>query len=540
MLKNSSLNLPCSSFLLGVLVALPLVGSCARSQGENAPSARLVSQPARSSDSFDANQWKGKTVSTDVLVLGGTPSGVAAAIAAARQGATVVLVEEQATLGGDIVYALLNMFDVPMRANGSSPVAVGIFGEIYRPLGVAFDIKKARTLLESKVAAEPNITVWKRARVEGVWKSGTRVTGGVIGAMPGTLNPALPAAKVGVSAKTIIDASNDADFAARAGARSFVGRQAGGHDSKQQSVSLLFSVQGANWSAMETYVRGVKTMTAANRIGQAYASDVAPTTSKEVAPAVKEAMPQKPVLHRLGGVDGNYIWERGDVVQNYVPRNPNVLALSVNFGRQSNGSLILNTLNAINVNGLSEGDKARARREMNAELQTFLPYLRRSMPGLENIQLGQVAPELYIRETRHLRALYELQVDDVRQGRKFSDRIAVASYPLDLHPYERNQTNPFGPKRYYYTIPMRSVVPRDVDGVLVASRCLGASYEAAGSARVIPITMAVGQACGVAAAWGAKTNKTPHQIVQSSANYGAVQTLLRQSQADVGDSFPTS
>ncbi len=484
--------------------------------------------------------WQGVRVSTDVLVIGGTPSGVVAAIAAARQGAKVILVEERAELGGDIVYALLNMFDVPMRANGTSPVAVGIFGEIYRPLGVAFDIKKAHELLEAKVAAEPNITLWKRSHVEGVWKNGTRVTGAIIGAMPGKINAALPAPRIGVAAKTIIDASNDADFAARAGAISFVGRQAGGRDNKQQSVSLLFSIQGANWSKMKTYVRGVKPMAAAKRIGQEYASDVAPTTSKEVAPEVKNSTPQKPVLHRLGGVDGNYIWERGDVIENYVPLSPNVLALSINFGRQSDGSLILNTLNALNVNGLNDADKARARREMSAELQNFIPYLRASMPGLENIRLGQVAPELYVRETRHLHALYELNVSDIRSSQKFPDRVAMASYPLDLHPYEKNQRNPFGPKRYFYTIPLRAAVPRDVDGVFVASRCLGATYEAAGSARVIPITAAIGEACGVAAAWGAKKGLTPQQIAQSATNYGTVQTLLRRNGADVGDKFPTS
>ncbi|RYX83735.1 FAD-dependent oxidoreductase [bacterium] len=516
-----------------------LLSSCSQSGVASAPT-NSASTSTKAATTATSASWQGTKVSTDVLVIGGTPSGVVAAIAAARQGAKVILVEDRAELGGDIVYAMLNMFDVPMRPNGTSPVAVGIFGEIYKPLGVAFDIKKARALLEAKVAAEPNITLWKRAHVQSAWKNGQRVTGAVIAAMPGKTNAALPASQVGVTAKAIIDASNDADFAARAGATSFVGRQAGGRDNKQQSVSLLFSIQGANWSKMEAYVRGVKPMAAAKRIGQEYASDVAPTTSKEVAPTVKQTTPQKPVLHRLGGVDGNYIWERGDVVQNYVPLNPNVLALSVNFGKQSDGSIILNTLNAINVNGLNDADKARARNEMNTELKSFIPYLRTSMPGLENITLGQIAPELYIRETRHLRALYELTVNDVRGQQKFPDRVALASYPLDLHPYEKNQRNPFGPKRYFYTIPLRATVPRDIDGVFVASRCLGATYEAAGSARVIPVTAAVGQACGVAAAWAAKKGKTPQQIAKSATDYGAIQTYLRESGADVGDQFPTS
>ncbi len=481
------------------------------------------------------SRWRGARVQTDVLVVGGTPAGVASALAASRRGAKVLLVEPRAALGGDIVFAMLNMFDVPMRPNGTSSAATGIFGEFYRPLGIGFDISKARALFEAKIAAQPNITLWKRARVAQIWKNGTRVTGAVIEAAPGAPNPDLPAPQVGVEAKIIIDATNDADVAARAGARYFVGREAGGYDSKQQSVSLLFAVKGANWKKLSAYVKGVQTMPAAQRIGQEYASDVAPTTSKEVAASVTNTTPRKPVVHRLGGVDGNYIWERGEAVKSYVPRYSNIMALSVNFGRQSDGTVVLNTLNAVGVNGLDFKDKERARRQMTAELPFFIAHLRRSMPGLEKIRLVKIAPELYVRETRHVRGFYDLQVADIRTGKKFPDRVALASYPLDLHPYFKGQINPFGPKRFEYSIPLRSLVPRWIDGLFVASRCLSASYQAAGSARVIPITMASGEACGVAAALAAKNNWTPHQIARFASRYQQVQAELRAGGTNIGD-----
>lgn len=190
-----------------------LAVSCAPSQEETAPTAALRAPPKSVAA---VSSWRGAQVKTDVLVIGGTPSGVAAALAAARRGAKVILVEPREALGGDIVFAMLNMFDVPMRPNGTSPAATGIFGEFYRPLGIGFDIKKARALFESKIAAQPNITLWKRTRVAQVWKSGARVTGALIEAAPGAPNRALPAARVGVRAKVVIDATNDADFAARA------------------------------------------------------------------------------------------------------------------------------------------------------------------------------------------------------------------------------------------------------------------------------------------------------------------------------------
>lgn len=209
--------------------------------------------------------------------------------------------------------------------------------------------------------------------------------GALIKASPGTLNTALPAAQVGVRAKTVIDATNDADVAARAGAKYFVGREAGGFDRRQQSVSLLFSVAGADWKAMTRYVKSVKAMPAANRIGQSYASDVAPTTSREVPAVVTRVAPRKQVAHRLGGADGNYIWERGDVVKTYVPRDPNVMALSVNFGRQSDGTVVLNTLNAVGVNGLDFRDKERARfdgrLELNRKRRQNSDWRRAGKPG---------------------------------------------------------------------------------------------------------------------------------------------------------------
>jgi ribulose 1,5-bisphosphate synthetase/thiazole synthase len=479
--------------------------------------------------------WKGTQIKTDVLVVGGTPSGVAAALAAARRGVKVLLVEPRSALGGDIVYAMLNMFDVPMRLNGSSPAANGIFGEFYRPLGIGFDVTSARALFESKVAAEPNITVWKRARVAQVWRKGTIVTGAMVETAPGAPNRAMPAPQVAVQAKVVIDATNDADVAARAGAKYYLGRQAGGFDSKQQSVSLLFSVSGANWNRMKAYVTSVQTMPAANRIGQEYASDVAPTTSKEVAAVTTNNTPHKPIQHRMGGVDGNYIWERGDVVKKYVPLHPNVMALSVNFGKQSDGTVILNTLNAVGVNGLNPQDKVRARRELLAEIPPFIAYLRGAMPGLSKIKLVKVAPELYVRETRHVRGFYDLKLSDIRTGRKFADRIALASYPLDLHPYIVGQINPFGPKRYNYSIPIRALVPRWIDGLLVASRSISSSYEAAGSARVIPITMAEGEACGAAAVLAVKNGWRPHQIARFAPEYRAIQDELRAGGADIGD-----
>jgi hypothetical protein len=502
----------------------------------------------------------------DVLVVGGTPSGVAAALAAARRGARVLIVETRPHLGGDIVYAMLNMFDVPARPNEPSPVH-GIFAEFFDQLGMSCDIKRAQQLFEDTVRAEPNITWLPRTRIARILKESDRVTGAVLETtgldvtLRATSDDAGSATSIvtqkEVAVHTVVDATNDASFAARAGAGYSLGRENANPDKRMQSAGLLFSVSGVDWNAVRLYVRSRRPMYAGlpSSTRQALATEKAQSrdgNNLEVdeddedefafdsasKKEEKSASSQKIVWLRRGGVHGNYAWERGDIVRNYKPRGSNILFLSINFGRQSNGTVVLNTLNIVGVNGLSGSSQAQGHREAVRELPHFIAYLRRTMPGFANAKLAHVAPELYIRETRHIHGHYTLTVSDIRAEHQFFDRVATASYPLDLHPYHKADINPFGPRRYIYTLPLRSLVPRKVNNVFIASRSLSATYSAAGSARVIPITMAAGEAAGAAAWLCAKQNITPHDMIHNSKWIKLLQASLRDWGADIGDQLP--
>jgi hypothetical protein len=116
----------------------------------------------------------------------------------------------------------------------------------------------------------------------------------------------------------------------------------------------------------------------------------------------------------------------------------------------------------------------------------------------------------------------------------FWDRIAVASYPIDIHPYTPSWTSPHPPVRHVYTIPIKTIIPRAGDGLLVASRAFSATSEAAGSARVIPTTMALGQAAGVAAAVCAKDGCTPQDLTRTPALVRKVQQILLSQGAYLG------
>ncbi len=509
----------------------------------------------------------------DVVVAGATPSGVAAALAAARRGSQVIVVDKHAHAGGDIVYAMLNMFDV-MAKPGETARVHGIFAEFFEQLGVSCDISRAQDLFDSSLAAEPNIRFIPNVEVSSAYKDGDKLVG--IQIQQGKTTRA-------IGCKVLVDATNDADVATMAGSGFYIGREDANPDKKMQSAGLLFSVKGVNWSRVRDYVSGRRAIFMSQRPNARDAIDIAPTSRAQKkrlaemfalqdreaklkaqlkgslsAPGVKSMLPpglpgsvakgtsklggakgrleqSERVWLRLGGGMGNYAWERGDIVKGYKPHGPDIIVLSINFGRQSDGSVVLNTLNLVNVNGIDPASRQKARDEGVRELPFFLKYLRKKMPGFEKATLGRVAPELYIRETRHIHGHYSLKVSDIRGQTKFSDRIAHAAYPLDLHPYSKTETNPYGPRRYYYTIPLRCLIPRGVDNVFVASRSLSATYSAAGSARVIPVTMAAGEAAGVAAWECARKGRTPHQLVKDYVLTRAIQDSLRKGGADLGD-----
>jgi len=502
---------------------------------------------------LNANDLKGASaLECDVAVVGATPSGVAAALAAARRGAQVIVVERRPHAGGDVVYAMLNMFDVMARPGETARVH-GLFAEFFEQLGVSCDIDRARDLFDNALKAEPNVRFIPNVEVNSVYKDGDKLAG--IHIKQGNAGRA-------IACKVLVDATNDADVAAMAGSGYYIGREDSNPDKKMQSAGLLFSVQHVKWGRVRDYVAGRRLISAGERENRRYAIDITPYLSRaqklalararRLARAGRKTGALEPGLSgllepngvlgratkvwlRMGGGMGNYAWERGDVVRGYRPQGPDILVLSINFGRQSDGSVILNTLNILNVDGLDPQSRKHGRDEAVRELPYFLKYLRKKMPGFEHATLGRIAPELYIRETRHIHGHYALKVEDIRGRVKFFDRIAHAAYPLDLHPYSKTDLNPYGPQRYFYTLPLRSLIPRGVDNVFVASRSLSATYSAAGSARVIPVTMAAGEAAGVAAWQCARTGRTPHQLLTDYPLMRVVQDSLRKGGADLGD-----
>lgn len=392
-----------------------------------------------------------------LLVVGGTPAGVAAAVAAARLGIPVLLTEARPYLGGDLTGAMLNVLDMDIDTEGRH-LARGVFLEVYQRLGMTFDVESAKKVFLDLVRQEPLITLRVHTRPLAVLAQGPWVTGVV-------MQDAARDDTETICAERVIDATDDADIAAMAGVPYQLGREGSGIDRAMMSATLVFQVGGVEWRRIVTFLSGIS----------------------------KRAMVR-------GGIRQRNVWGFGPTMRKYTPTQPDVAIYDLNIGLQNDGTVLINGLLLFGVDGTDPASVADAMTRGRAELPSLIEFLRQNVPGFAHASLLRTADYLYVRETRHIRGLYTLRVQDIEGGRVFWDAVGVASYPIDLHPYRPGQLNPYAPRRLVYTIPFRTLVPVNAANLLVASRSISASYEAAGSTRIAATTMEEGQAAGVAAA----------------------------------------
>jgi hypothetical protein len=262
-------------------------------------------------------------------------------------------------------------------------------------------------------------------------------------------------------ARIVIDCTGDGDVAVRAGADYEIGRD---RDGLVQPMTLMFRMVEFQRAAFEAYVR------------------------------------EHPEQWR--GVHG--LWElirqAAEAGELDLPREDILF-----FGTPHPHEVSVNSTRVTRVLATDVFDWSLAEIESRRQMRQIAAFLCRYVPGFESAYIAQSGVHTGVRETRRIVGDYRLTADDVLAARKFEDVVARGAYPVDIH-------NPKGsgtvlkrlPEGEAYDIPLRCLLPRGVDNLLVAGRCLSGSHEAHSSYRVMPIVMATGQAAGVAAALAAR------------------------------------
>ena len=173
----------------------------------------------------------------------------------------------------------------------------------------------------------------------------------------------------------------------------------------------------------------------------------------------------------------------------------------------------VNTSRIMKVDSTNNQSLTRAEIEGRRQVDEITRFFRKYVPGCEDARIKATASHVGIRESRHIKGEYRLTADDLLNSTVPEDSVFIAANSVDVHGRFGPKSNEYVPiSGKYYGVPYRSLVSVEIEGLLVAGRCLSADSTAAGAVRVMPPCMAMGQAAGTAAALSVKNNCTVRNL----------------------------
>lgn len=433
----------------------------------------------------------------DVVVIGAGPGGLAAALAAARNGARVLLVEKNGYLGGNMAIGLplLGYLD-----RDGKKVIGGIADEFMKDMaqyktayGTAASEHKVCPMHNSvtlydhelfKIVAlrkilKENIEVLFHTDVESVEVENAHLKKVILRGKGW---------RILVSARVFIDATGDGDVAYLAGASYEKGQKDTG---VLQPPTMMFTVAGVDIDKTIDYLaenpdqmERSKTIDCAN----GYDADFFRSDPNFVMVAMRKLVSQ---LRAQGKMPINR--ENIIIINSLLP-----------------GEVHLNCTRHLGTDGSDVFSVTRAEIEGYLQIEEFTEVLKQHVPGFENCYISQIYPSLGIRESRRFSGVRRLTEKDLVEGHFDEETIGIGSYPVDIHAGDGMST--IFTKIPAYGIPYGITVSDEIEGLMFAGRCASMDAVAMSSARVMPICMAIGEAAGIGAALAVKQSISPRDV----------------------------
>ncbi|MDR0406241.1 MAG: FAD-dependent oxidoreductase [Clostridiales bacterium] len=403
------------------------------------------------------------TNSVDVLVTGAGPSGVAAALAAARLGANTMLIERQGVLGGISTSGLMSHWTGSVNSGLYDEIlqrsAARNEGEYKDKVTVIIDPEKLQTLY-ADMLCEAGVKLGLYTLASDAVTENNKVQGAIVESKSG---------REAILAKVVVDASGDGDLAARAGAAYVKGRES---DGKMQPVTVMFKVAGVD-TERAVFLNAFESL--------------CHTEKGEL-----QALAKQHISHPAGHV--------------------------LLYRATLPGVVTCNMTNCVGIDGTNAEDLTRAELVCRKQIGEIIAFLREYAPGYEHCFLMNSAALIGVRETRRFKGLYTLTEQDILEARVFDDWVVRdASFNFDVHNITGAGLDETGVQKEFrqtagYTIPYRCLVPEKTDGLLLCGRNISGTHMAHSNYRAMPICAAIGEASGTAAAIACRMGVEPREV----------------------------
>ncbi len=413
----------------------------------------------------------------DTIVIGGGTTGIAAAIASARNGACTMLIENCGHLGGNATVVPSWMgFHAPDGSQVVKGIALELLTELQAiggatplyPDPICGSMAAINThwlkIVADKKIRNSGVQLLLHTRFVGVEKDGREISGVYLWGGEGLIY---------VDCKFVIDCTDTGVVALESGEKMIRGRVS---DGKVQVSSWTFEIGNVDFTELAAYFTE-------------YPDDLRPFPLKDAAAHVRTVLAQDAFV--MGAFARLVSRAKKDGM--LLPRNnmPGVIFPAA-------GKFVTVASRVENVNPSDSLAYTQAESTGIAQVEIWLNFLKKYVPGFRNCTLSDTYGSIGIRETNHMAGAYTLTADDLLCGRRFDDVIALGGYHLDIHSPDHDGIETRFPA--IYMIPYRALLPLNTGNLLVAGRAISATHEAQASTRVIPISMAEGEAAGTAAA----------------------------------------
>lgn len=400
----------------------------------------------------------------DVIVIGAGPAGLCAAVAASRQGVRVALIERYGILGGNLTAGYVGPILGSVGGGTMRDELCSVLGVMENDWigekGVAHDFEMAKLAIAEWIASEKGIDVFLQTSIFDVIKCDNLVKGVVCASNEGPLY---------FEAPVTVDCSGDGIVAFLAGAQAEKGRE----DGLMQPVTLEFTIDGVDESKGLICIGDVDNV-------------------------------------QMNGV--RFLdWCKQMADQGVIPQTIAAVRLHpcVQRGRRQVNTTQVNKVDMTCVQHIFPADL-----ELRQQIRLLTGFLREHLPGYQNINVIGSGSTTGVRESRRVVGDYMIDAQELASGCRFEDVIVHnANFIVDIHnPEGAGQADDHIQYCKPYDLPYRCFLPKGLEGIMIAGRCISGTHRAHASYRVMSICMAMGEAVGIASALSAKQSCTPREL----------------------------